>query len=203
MTTRPRRLPTPSAARVRLASIPVVVLLAVAACGTAEPTGPTVPPTGSLGSPVASSPSPGPSGSSAPSGSPGPSLTPVPGGPTPLPTPAPGTPVPTTVTDWGTILDALPFDFPVYPGSHEAQPLEGPASGAFSVPASGPETATWYQAALEGYGLSTIGMSGPLEDGQVVIDSEGAKPGCRVQTTIRPLSGTTHVSVLIDAACAG
>ena len=34
------------------------------------------------------------------------------------------------------------------------------------------------------------------------IDSEGTKEGCKVQTTIRPLSGVTLVTVLYAAACA-
>ena len=183
----------------RLATMPLAaaLLVVVTACGSGEPSSPTVPPTGSLGSPVASAPSLPPSPTASPQ------LTPVPGGPTPGPSTGGPTPVPTTETAWGTILDALPMDFPIYPGSHEAQPLEEPASGAFSAPASGEMTATWYQAALETAGFSTIGMAGPLEDGQYVIDSEGARPGCKVQTTIRPLSGTTHVSVLYGAACAG
>jgi hypothetical protein len=174
-----------------------VVVLALAGCDTSTPSVPTAPPTGSLGTPVAGSPT------GDPSATPSSQLTPVPGGPTPLPSVGPATPVPTTETEWGAIMDALPFDFPVYPGSHEAQPMDGPASGAFSVPASGETTAAWYQAALENAGFSTVEMSSPLEDGQIVIESVGDPLECRVQTTIRPLSGTTHVSVLYGAACPG
>lgn len=172
-----------------------VVLSAVTGCDTSQPAVHSAPPTGSLGTPVAGSPT-------APGSTPTPELTPVPGGQTPSPTDPSATPVPTTDTEWGTILDALPIDFPVYPGAHEADAIEGAASGAFSVPADGLTTATWYQAALEKAGFSTETMSGPLEDGQYVIDSVGEAPGCAVQTTIRPLSGTTRVTILFGAACA-
>jgi hypothetical protein len=43
-------------------------------------------------------------------------------------------------------------------------------------------------------------LSGPLEDGSRVIDSVG-DDGCRVETVISPLSGTTHVTVRFGAAC--
>lgn len=172
--------------------------LVIGACGTSDRSVPSTVPTGSLGSAVAGSPT-----ASATGPTPTPALTPVPGGPTPRPSDESPGPISTTDTEWGVILDQLPVGFPVYPGSLEADAIDGPASGAFSVPASGPVTTSWYQAALETAGFSTITLSGPLEDGQVVIDSEGARAGCRVQTTIRPLSGTTHVSILYAAACAG
>jgi hypothetical protein len=173
----------------------VVLSLILAACATAGPATTTAPPTGGVGSPAAGSPS-----SEIPSASPSVSLTPVPGGPTPTPTAPSESPVSTTSTAWGVIQDALPRSFPVYPGSHEAQPDEA-ASGAFSVPADGETTTSWYQAALETAGFTTQALSGPFEDGRTVIDSVGEAAGCKVQTTIQPLSGTTLVTVLYGAGC--
>jgi hypothetical protein len=185
------RIPT-APLRPRLLGPFLTLTLALAACGAAPAPSPTVPPTGGLGSPAAGSPSAG-----APSASAG--LTPVPGGPTPTPTPAPATPVSTTSTDWGVIQDVLPRAFPIFPGSHEAQPLEA-ASGAFTVPADGQTTTAWYQAALKTAGFTTL-VSGPFENGETMIDSVGEAPGCKVQTKIQPQSGTTLVTVLYGAAC--
>ena len=106
-----------------------------------------------------------------------------------------------TDTDWGRIWDALPPSFPVYAGSVPTETREqGPVSAEFAVP-DGPEAVTtWLQAALEGAGYSTEALSGPLEDGSRVIDSVGDE-GCRVETVIAPMSGTTHVAVRFGADC--
>jgi hypothetical protein len=169
-------------------------LLLAAACATTGPAVPTAPPTGGLGTPAAGSPG----ASGGPSATATVALTPVPGGVTDPPSP---TPMSTTETEWGAIFDGLPAGFPVYPGALVADPIEGAASGAFSIGADAQTIATWYQAALERAGFSTETLSGPFEDGQIVIDSVGTPTTCRVQTTIRPLSGTTHVSVLYGADC--
>lgn len=161
------------------------LVLVLAACGnagpTAGPTGATAP--GGSGSPPASSPA-------------SPDLTPVPGGA------SPSGATTTTETEWGTILDALPPGFPTHPEAIAADPVGGPASGAFVVGASGVAVTEWYQAALELAGYSTVALSGPFEDGTTVIDSVGPEStACRVQTTITPRSGTTSVTILYDAAC--
>jgi hypothetical protein len=105
-----------------------------------------------------------------------------------------------TDTEWGRIWDALPAGFPVYPGSIPTETRAGPVSAEFAVPA-GPDTiTTWLQASLEGAGYSTEALSGPLEDGSRVIESV-ADGGCRVETIVTPLSGTTHVTVRFGAAC--
>ena len=153
----------------------VVLAVALAACG---------------------GPSPEPPAS--PSGVTVPSLTPVPnqsGAPS-----VPGD-VSQTDTDWGRIWDALPPSFPVYAGSVPTETgQQGPVSAEFAVP-DGPEVVTtWLQAALEGAGYSTEALSGPLEDGSRVIDSVGDE-GCRVETLIAPMSGTTHVAVRFGADC--
>jgi len=187
-------------ARMALASsllLPLAALLV--ACGTTGSAGPTPVPTGAVGSPLESSPSPtgGTVTSPSPATSGSPALTPVPGGPST----SPDRPT-TTQTEWGEIVDQLPIDFPVFPGSHEAtgDPTQGPISGAFSAPSDGLTVTQWYEGALEQAGFSTA-VSGPFEDGSTVIDSVGATTACRVQTTIRPLSGTTLVSVRYGAGC--
>jgi hypothetical protein len=57
------------------------------------------------------------------------------------------------------------------------------------------------QGALEAAGFRTEGVSGPLEDGSVVIDSTGPVAGCRVQTTIVRRGGVTMMTVLYGASC--
>ena len=107
-----------------------------------------------------------------------------------------------TETEWGTILDRLPAGFPVHPDAIPIEPPEGPASGAFAVGATGPELTQWYRSELELAGYSTVALSGPLEDGSTVIDSVGpTSTACRIRTTITPRSGTTMVTILVDAAC--
>jgi hypothetical protein len=56
------------------------------------------------------------------------------------------------------------------------------------------------QGALETATFTTEALSGPFEDGSLVLDSVG-DAGCRIQTTIAPLGGMTFVTVLYGAAC--
>lgn len=130
------------------------------------------------------------------------------GGPTPVPTAprdgesaSPSAAISQTDTDWGRIWDALPDAFPRYPGSIPTETGQaGPVSAEFAVPAGPDSVVTWLRASLQGAGYSTEALSGPLEDGSRVIDSV-ADGGCRVQTIVTPLSGTTHVTVRFGAAC--
>lgn len=148
---------------------------------------------------------PAPTASSSPTGTEAtvsPALTPVPNGSGDLvaPTATPAA-VSQTDTEWGRIWDALPDAFPRYPGSVPTETGEfGGVSAEFAVPDDAGTVATWLQASLEGAGYSTEALSGPLEDGSRVIESVGAD-GCRVETTVRPLGGTTHVAVRFGAAC--
>ncbi len=78
-----------------------------------------------------------------------------------------GTPPPQTDTEWGRIWDTLPAGFPTYPG---ATPGEETATGAASanlvVTGGDAKTiATALQASLTKAGYTTVGLSGPLEDG--------------------------------------
>ena len=135
-----------------------------------------------------------------------PAPTEVPGGQTPEvtgPVEPPATTIPTTQTDWGAIMDALPEGFPVFPDAAIAEPPAEPVSGAFITPAGVDEAATWYRDALEATGKSTLDLSSPLEDGSRVLDMQGDLPECRLRLTFRPEGGSTMITVLVAAGCAG
>jgi hypothetical protein len=106
-----------------------------------------------------------------------------------------------TDTAWGRIWDAVPPGFPRYPGAAAAADAAAtPSSARYAVSGSDPEAiASWLQAAMETATFSTD-VSGPLEDGSFTLDSVGVA-GCRIQTTVAPLSGMTLVSVLYAADC--
>jgi hypothetical protein len=130
----------------------------------------------------------------------------VPGGETPgvtEPIEPPGTTISTTQTEWGTIVDALPADFPVFPGAAIAEPPAEPVSGAYLAPAGVEEVATWYRDALEATGMSTLDLSTPLEDGSRILDMQGDLPECLLRVTFRPAAGSTMITVLLAAGCFG
>ncbi len=109
-------------------------------------------------------------------------------------------------TAWGSGLGRAAGRLPVPAGAEPASPgdpAEGPVSGAFVTSRAPDEVATLMQNALAGAGYSTNTLSGPAEDGSLVIDSAGGggDPACRVQTRVRPLGGTTMITVLFAAAC--
>jgi hypothetical protein len=127
-------------------------------------------------------------------------LTPVPGGETASPSGGPsGTPTQTD-TAWGRIWDAVPDSFPRPGSSIPADSIGGPVSAAFSVGSGAAEATALVKVGLDLAGYSTD-QSGPLEDGSFVLDSTGTSSGCRVQTTLTPLSGTTLMTVLFGADC--
>jgi len=162
--------------------------LAVGACGDVTTATPTPAPIGSPSDSVGSEP---------------PAPTEVPGGASSEPEPVP-TAVTTTETAWGTILDAVPDSFPVFPGARVAEPPPEPVSAAYISEGAGVDTvATWYRDALEALGFATMDLSSPLEDGSRVLDSQGDLPECRIQVTFRPAGGSTMITVLYAAGCAG
>lgn len=172
----------PAASLLALASL-------LAACGD---TGPTRTPDGTAGpAPGASEPALTPNPTE-------PALTPVPGGTS---EPAPSGEVTQTDTAWGRIWDALPPSFPRYPGSIPTEAIDGPVSGSFAIGAPAQEATAAMQAALELAGYSTVALSGPFEDGSLVIESSGEAPGCRIETRLTPLSGTVQMTVLFAAGC--
>lgn len=128
--------------------------------------------------------------------------TPVPGGQTVEPAPAKSHKPTTTKTDWGTILDAVPEDFPVYPGAKAADSPDEPVSAAYESKDGVDAVARWYRKALEDTGFSTLDLSDPLEDGSRVLDSQGDLPECQVQITFQPAGGSTMITVLYAAGCA-
>ena len=129
-------------------------------------------------------------------------LTPVPGGASATPDDSHGG-GPTMETDWGTILVNLPEGFPRYPGAAGTDPIDGPATHAFEAVAPVDEVAEWYAATFEELGWSHIDLGTPLEDGTQVLDLASDLPECRVQLTFRPLGGSTMITLLYGAGCAG
>jgi len=178
-------MPRPTA---RLALGAALVALALAACGGAASTPlPSAATPTTTASPTAGTPTP-------------PAPTTVPGGSDRTPAPSPGT----FETAWGEAWDALPAGFPMPAGAAPADPGDpaaGPVSGAFVVDLSAEDAVAAQQAGLAAAGYSTEALSGPAEDGALVIDSIGQDPACRVQTIVRPLGGTTMMTVLYGAAC--
>lgn len=107
-----------------------------------------------------------------------------------------------TDTTWGRIWDDLPEGFPVFPTATIADDATAePVSGAFAIPDGDPaQVAAWMQAALETATYSTEALSGPFEDGSVVLDSVG-DGDCRIQTVVAPMGGLTLLTVRYGAAC--
>lgn len=130
---------------------------------------------------------------------------------TPRPTKVPGgsdqtaVPEPSTFkTAWGTAWDGLPSGFPLPAGAEPAEPADptaDPTSGSFVVAGAAKAVADAAQKALETAGFSTEALTGPYEDGSLVIDSVGTNPACRVQTRVLPQGGSTTISILYGAAC--
>lgn len=164
----------------------VALLAVVAACSGSATTAPGA-------SPAATAATPDMPSAPAPTEMPGGSASPA-----PVPTP-----VSTTQTSWGTILDAVPDSFPVYPGAQVAGPPAEPVSAAYVSTDGVDAVAVWYRDALEALGFSTMSLSSPLEDGSRVLDTQGDLPECRIQTTFGPAGASTMITVLYAAGCAG
>ena len=97
--------------------------------------------------------------------------------------------------------DALPASFPRYPGAAPASGAREPVSAELTVPADAATVLAGLRTALEAAGYSTVSQTGPLEDGSRTIESVGSTAGCRVRTTVGPLGGLTHITILFGAAC--
>ena len=107
-----------------------------------------------------------------------------------------------TDTEWGRIWDALPDDFPRYPGGTTADDATSePVSAAYALAeGTAAQIADWMQTSLELATYSTEGLSGPLEDESYVLDSVG-DGDCRIQTRIAPQGGLILITVRYGAAC--
>jgi hypothetical protein len=132
--------------------------------------------------------------------------TPVPVPDTPEPTEEPE-PVPTRIgvtdTPWGSIVDEVPAEWPVFPGAEPADPAEGPASGVWLAPGDMDPVARWYRDTLAELGFTIVNLSSPLEDGTRILDVVTDLPECRIQATFRPAEDATLVAVLYGAGCTG
>jgi hypothetical protein len=176
----------------------VFAMLGMSAAGCLSDSSPTSP-----GTPPAASP---PAAATAPVDTRpiDPTAVPVPDtpGPTEEPEPMP-TRLGVTDTPWGAIIDQVPGDWPVFPGAEPVEPGEGPASGAWLAPEVPGTVAGWYRDALAGLGFTSMDLSSPLEDGTQVLDIVTDLPECRIQVTFGPAGGSTMVTVLYGAGCAG
>jgi hypothetical protein len=107
-----------------------------------------------------------------------------------------------TDTDWGRIWDAVPADFPRYPGATTVEDVSPePVSAAYALAEGDPaEIASWMQTNLEMATYSTEGLSGPFEDGGYVLDSVGGGD-CRIQTKVTPTGTMIIVTVRYGAGC--
>jgi hypothetical protein len=111
-------------------------------------------------------------------------------------------PMTQTDTDWGRIWDSVPPGFPVPPGAVASEEAAGgPASATWTIAgADVADLAEWMQSELELATYSTEALSGPLENGEYVLDSVG-DDGCRMEVALTPRDGLTTVSVRFGAAC--
>ncbi len=114
----------------------------------------------------------------------------------------PATPVGTTKTAWGVILDTVPDTFPVFPDASPADSLPEAVSGVWITRATVDEVATWYHDAVLTAAFASADLGSALEDGSRVLDVQGDLPECKAQVTVRPVNGSTMISVLYGAGCA-
>jgi len=106
-------------------------------------------------------------------------------------------------TAWGRIWDSLPTTFPTIAGATVSEEAAtGAASAVLTVNGQSPkDVAALMQRLLSGAGYSTIGLTGPLENGGYVVDMAGRPQGCKVQVTAAPTGSVTTVTVLYGATC--
>lgn len=106
-------------------------------------------------------------------------------------------------TAWGRIWDTLPASFPTIPGATASEEAAtGAASAVLTVNGQSPkDVAALMQRLLSGARYSTVGLTGPLENGGYVVDMAGRPQGCKVQVTAAPTGSLTTVTILYGATC--
>jgi hypothetical protein len=105
-------------------------------------------------------------------------------------------------TAWGPIWDGIPDGFPVPDGAEAAEPIDGPASGAWAVPvtrSNAPQLAGFYRHGLDELGWD-VSIDGPLDDGSYSVSASNGS-GCDALATILPRGDESLVTVLFGAGC--
>ena len=121
---------------------------------------------------------------------------------TPVETEGPPTPPGQSNSAFGLIWNSVPDSFPVPIDAAEADPLQGPVSGAWSVPVAdvnAPALAGFYRDALDELGWA-VAVDGPLEDGSYTVASMNGQ-GCETLTTILPRGDASLITTLFGAGC--
>jgi hypothetical protein len=103
---------------------------------------------------------------------------------------------------WGPIWDAVPPEFLVFAGAQPVE-IEEPVSVALDHPAqaaSPADIANAYVTDLTIGGWRTV-VSGPIEDGSIVVDAVRDGTTCRAQVRATPLGGIVRITVLYGSGC--
>ena len=89
-----------------------------------------------------------------------------------------------TETDWGTIWDTLPADFPMFDGAIPSEEsATGPASAILVVEGvDAASVATWTASRLRDSGYAIDGDTSALEDGSYVLEGPSAPTARSVST---------------------
>jgi len=124
---------------------------------------------------------------------------------TAIPSAAPSASTGSTQSDtaWGRIWDTLPKSFPAVPGGTASEEgATGASSAVYTFQGqSAKDVAALMQRLLSGAGYSTLGLTGPLENGGYVVDMSGQPPGCKVQASVAPTGSMTTLTILYGATC--
>jgi hypothetical protein len=124
----------------------------------------------------------------------------VPGGPSAS---AGGSAVAATQTDteWGRIWDKLPPSFPRFPTEVPTETGEGPYSAEVAIDQPVDLVSQFIQDNMYQRGFTFESVEGPAEDGGVTLNAVGPGDGCAAQVRIKPLGGSTVMSILYGASC--
>jgi len=123
--------------------------------------------------------------------------------PSPSAAPSASTGATQSDTAWGRIWDTLPASFPTIPGGQASEEgATGAASAVYTFQGqSAKDVAALAQRLLASAGYSTLGLTGPLENGGYVVDMAGRPQGCKVQANVAPTGSMTMLTILYGATC--